>query len=240
MTQRELLAAGFDVSNAAHARLSRFVELLLEENECVNLTAVRDEAEVWRGHICDSLMLLPVVRAHAVTRLLDLGTGGGLPGLPLACVSTRVDVTLVDATRKKVAAVRRIISTLALENARAVWGRSELLAHIASFREQYDAITARAVATLPVIIEYAAGFVRPGGHCWFFKSAEGERVESGARGLGGAGVPDGVRGFTPLPSARRTHGARAHALQEIGAAQSGTAAPSGAGDETTAVGCSHA
>ena len=178
MTQRELLAAGFDVSDAAHARLTRFVELLLEENELVNLTAAGDSAEVWRGHICDSLMLLPVVRAHAVTRVLDLGTGGGLPGLPLACVSARVDVTLVDATRKKVAAVRRIVSTLALTNARAVWGRSELLAHIASFREQYDAITARAVATLPVIIEYAAGFVRPGGHCWFFKSAEGERQES--------------------------------------------------------------
>lgn len=178
MKRSELEAAGFDVSEVAYMRLARFVQLLLEENEKLNLTAVRDEAEVWRVHVCDSLMLLPVVRSHAVHRLLDLGTGGGLPGLPLACASGRVDVTLMDATRKKIVAVRHMIARLGLENARGVWGRSELLAHLPAYREQYEAVTARAVASLPVLLEYAAGFVRPGGHCWFFKSGAAAAPES--------------------------------------------------------------
>lgn len=186
MKRAELEAAGFDVSEVTYMRLARFVQLLLEENEMLNLTAVRDEAEVWRVHVCDSLMLLPVVRSHEVHRLLDLGTGGGLPGLPLACATGRVEVTLIDATRKKIVAVRHMIARLGLDNARGVWGRSELLAHLPAYREQFDAITARAVASLPVLLEYAAGFVRPHGHCWFFKSAaaagpEGAIAESAAR-----------------------------------------------------------
>ncbi len=186
MTRQELDAAGFDVSEVAYARLARFVQLLRAENEKLNLTAACDEDEIWRVHVCDSLTLLPVVRSHAVRRLLDLGTGGGLPGLPLACVTGRVDVTLVDATRKKIVAVRHIIARLGLDNARGVWGRSELLAHLPVYREQFDAVTARAVASLPVLLEYAAGFVRPGGRCWFFKSAaaaspEGAMAESAAR-----------------------------------------------------------
>lgn len=186
MTRQELEAAGFDVSEIAYARLARFVELLLKANEELNLTGADDEAEVWRVHVCDSLMLLPVVRSHQVNRLLDLGTGGGLPGLPLACATGRVDVTLVDATRKKIVAVRHMIARLGLENARGVWGRSELLAHLPEYREQFHAVTARAVASLPVLLEYAAGFVRPKGHCWFFKSAaaavpEGALAESAAR-----------------------------------------------------------
>ena len=186
MKRSELESAGFDVSEVAYARLARFVQLLLEENEKLNLTAVHDEVEAWRVHVCDSLMLLPVVRSHNVRRLLDLGTGGGLPGLPLACVTGRVDVTLIDATRKKVVAVRHMIARLGLDNARGVWGRAELLAHLPAYREQYEAVTARAVASLPVLLEYAAGFVRPRGHCWFFKSAaasgpEGAMAESAAR-----------------------------------------------------------
>jgi 16S rRNA (guanine527-N7)-methyltransferase len=186
MTRHELEAAGFDVSEVAYARLARFVQLLLNENEKLNLTAVHDEAEVWRVHVCDSLTLLPVVRSHEVERVLDLGTGGGLPGLPLACATGRIDVTLVDATRKKIVAVRHMIAHLGLDNARGVWGRSELLAHLPAYREQFDAVTARAVASLPVLLEYAAGFARPGGHCWFFKSsatagAEGAMAESAAR-----------------------------------------------------------
>ena len=179
MTRDELRAAGFEVNEAAHARLARFVGLLLAENQKLNLTAARDAAEIWRGHVCDSLALRPALRENAVRRLLDLGSGGGLPGLPLACVCDDLEVTLLDATRKKVAALERIIAQLGLPNVRALWGRAETLAHDPAHREQYDAVTARAVATLPVLIEYAAGFVRPGGHCFFFKSAAGLWAESG-------------------------------------------------------------
>lgn len=178
MTRDELRAAGFEVSEAEYARLARFVQYLLEENERLNLIAVHTAPEVWRGHVCDSLALVPWLRQHEAARLLDLGSGGGLPGVPLACACDQVNVTLVDATGKKVAAVQRIITRLELANARALSGRAETLAHAPGYREAFDAVTARAVATLPVLLEYAAGFVRVGGHCWFFKSATAASVET--------------------------------------------------------------
>lgn len=204
MTRDELAAAGFDVSNAAHQRLAAFVQRLLEENQKLNLTAARDEAEIWHGHVCDSLALWPAVQAHHVERLLDIGSGGGLPGLPLACLCDDLQVTLLDATQKKVAALERIIAQLALRNVRAVWGRAEALAHDPAYREQFEAVCARAVATLPVLIEYAAGFVRPGGYCWFFKSVAGFRAEeapaeSAARAC--ALAPAGTRAYR-LPDER--------------------------------------
>lgn len=169
MTCEALRQAGHDVDAAGYARLGHFVALLLEENRHLNLTGARDAATLW-GHVCDSLALWPRIRATRSASVLDLGSGGGLPGLPLACVCDAARFTLLDATRKKVAALERLIAGLGLTHVRAVCGRAEELAHDVDHREQCDLVTARAVAELPVLIEYAAGFVRIGGECWFFKT----------------------------------------------------------------------
>jgi 16S rRNA (guanine527-N7)-methyltransferase len=182
MTHAELNAAGFAVSPAAHARLARFVDLLLRENQRVNLTAIRSANDVWPLHVCESLALVPLVEALRPHRLLDLGTGGGLPGIPLACVCDGLEVTLLDATRKKLDAVGRIVAELGLPKVGTLWGRAEMLAHDQAHREAFDAVTARAVAPLPTLVEYAAGFVRPGGQCWFAKTpAAGQREVERAR-----------------------------------------------------------
>jgi len=170
MTHAELTAAGYDVDAATYARLQRFVALLLEENRRLNLTSLRDEPDVWRAHVCDSLALVPLVRERRPRRLLDLGTGGGLPGVPLACVCRDLHVTLLDATRKKLAAVERIVAGVGLSNVEFAWGRAETLARQTQFRERYEAVTARAVAELRVLIECTSGFVRPHGAAWFFKT----------------------------------------------------------------------
>ena len=170
MTRAELAAAGYDVDEPAHAQLDRFVALLLEENRRLNLTSIRDARQAWVTHVCDSLALVPLVRAGCVDGLLDLGSGGGVPGVPLACVCSDLHVTLVDSTRKKLAAVERIVTELGLANVEYAVGRAETLAHQPACRERFDAVTARAVAELRVLLEYAAGFVRPGGWCWFFKT----------------------------------------------------------------------
>jgi len=170
MTHAELLAAGYDLDAAAHARLDHFVRVLVEENRRLNLTGAASGDDLWRLHVCDSLALLPLLRAKPPRRLLDIGAGGGLPGLPIACCCPDVAVTLLDATRKKVAAIRRMIAALGLENVQALWGRAEVLAHDPAHREQYDAVTARAVAELRVLLEYATGFIQPGGLGYFFKT----------------------------------------------------------------------
>ncbi|TWT44252.1 Ribosomal RNA small subunit methyltransferase G [Phycisphaerae bacterium RAS1] len=156
------------VDDAARARLQHFAELLLDINRHLNLTGARDADALWRAHIADSLALFPLI--HEDHRLLDLGSGGGLPGLVLACTRPNLHVTLLDARRKKVAALEQLIAALALPNAAAVWGRAEKLAEDAALRGVFDVVTARAVAALPVLIEWSAPFVRPGGVCWFFKS----------------------------------------------------------------------
>lgn len=184
MTQHALGAAGFEIENDAYELLGRFVALLREENSRVNLTAIREEVDIWPLHICDSLTLLSLIDACGAKSLLDLGTGGGIPGLPIACVKPDLHVTLIDATRKKIAAVERMIAALGLTNAKSIWTRSESLAHDRGVRESFDAVAARAVGRLPFAIEYAAGLVRPGGVCWFFKgtdaAAEIEHAESAA------------------------------------------------------------
>ncbi len=177
MTQAELAQAGYDVGAPAHARLAAYVTALLAENEHVNLTAIRDAAELWRGHICDSLALVPLAAAVQARRVLDLGSGGGLPGVPLACTLPDVQVTVLDSVRKKVAAVERAVAAVGLANVVALCGRAEELAHAPAQRERYDAVTARAVAELPVLVEYVSGFVRVGGECWLFKSAAGAQTE---------------------------------------------------------------
>lgn len=170
MTIEELSSAGFAVSAAAHARLCRFVDALLDENRRTNLTALRDPALAWPLHVCDGLAFLPLLDALAPARVVDVGTGGGVPGLPLACCRDAVRFTLVDATRKKVDAARRIATALGLLNVDCVWGRAEALGASPAHRGVYDALTARAVAALPELIGCAAALVRPGGRCLFAKS----------------------------------------------------------------------
>lgn len=115
-------------------------------------------------------------------RVLDLGAGGGLPGIPLACACPDAQVTLLEATGKKVAALERIIARVGLGNVNAAHGRAEVLAHDPQYREQFDLVTARAVAELPALLELAAGFVKAGGTCWFFKSRpQAEREIPAAR-----------------------------------------------------------
>lgn len=180
MTPEKLAAAGFPLPPAVCERLARFVELLLRENRHINLTAIRTAADVWRLHVCESLALLPLVDELRPRRLLDLGTGGGLPGVPLACVLAELEVTLLDATRRKLRAVERMVAGLGLTNVRTLWGRAETLAHDVARRERFDVVAARAVAALPTLIEYAAGFVRVGGQCWFPKPVAAADAEVAA------------------------------------------------------------
>ncbi len=172
-----LREAGFDVDGAAYEHLERYVAVLLDENRNLNLTAARDAETLWRAHVCDSLAAKTLVDAASPQHLLDLGSGGGLPGIPLACVCPELQVTLLDATQKKVAALERIVAAIDLTNVTCLAGRAEEAAHRPEHREQYDVVTARAVAQLAVLIEYTTGFLQRDGAAWFFKSAVGFRAE---------------------------------------------------------------
>ena len=141
--------------------LERYLRHLLEVNQTHNLTAVRDYDEAWTRHIEDSLQLLNVTDFRG-KRVLDVGSGAGLPGMVLKIAEGSVDLTLLDATAKKVDFLRGAAKRLGLENVTCVHARAENYAH-GPARESFDIVTARGVAALPALCELCLPFVRLGG-----------------------------------------------------------------------------
>jgi 16S rRNA (guanine527-N7)-methyltransferase len=158
------LDAGLDalgLSRDHAAPLLAYLALLLRWNRAYNLTAIRDPREMAAKHLLDSLAMHTSVDALAAVggNLADLGTGAGLPGIPLAIVKPALQVTLVEANGKKARFLREAVRTLPLANARVVESRIEAFDAPAAF----DAITARALATLPLILELGGHLLKPDG-----------------------------------------------------------------------------
>ncbi len=182
-------------------RFRQFGAMLVCENANVNLTAITDPINVQLRHFADSLSVVPAVDDYvrliggdvamlSTVRVLDVGSGAGFPGLPLAIVRPRVTVTLLEATGKKVAFLRRVADDLGLDNVTALNFRAEEAAHHPTLRGQMDIVLARAVARLPVLLEYCLPFVRRNGFVLALKAgnltdelAEGTRA---ANELGGS------------------------------------------------------
>ena len=136
------------------------LDLVLETNKTTNLTHILNVEDAVVLHILDSLVLLPYINKAPDGALLDMGTGAGFPGIPLTIV-TRRKATYIDSVGKKVDAVNSFIKALRLKHAHAVHDRLEEYAR--SHKKQYSVVTARALAPLPVLVEYAAPFLEDGG-----------------------------------------------------------------------------
>ncbi len=135
---------------------------LLDWNTRFNLTAIKDPGEVLIKHFLDSLSLL-LAYDQPQARLLDIGSGAGFPGLPLKLARSQWQVTLLEATGKRVTFLRHMLEVLALENVEVVQGRAEDLGHDARYRGRYDIVTARAVASIGTLLEYSAPYCRRNG-----------------------------------------------------------------------------
>jgi len=160
--------------NVDEPRLRQLMQVFLTENRKLNLSAFRTEEHCWIGNVLDSLALLRAAEAlpflAGVKRLLDIGTGGGFPLLPLALCLPEVTCVGIDAVCKKVDAVRCIVAALGIKNVDLRCVRAEEAGHDQSLRGSFDLVTARAVAALPVLLEYAVPFLKAGGVCAFWKS----------------------------------------------------------------------
>lgn len=198
--------------------IERFVALLLAVNRQVNLTRVTAPDEVARLHLLDSLAALPLIDAMAPGRVVDLGSGGGIPGLPLALARPDVRWTLVDSVGKKATILAEFVAALGLENVGVVADRAEVLGRDAAHREGYQLVTARACAALPVLAELALPLLAVGGSLLAWKGPLAEDDEEVRRGraaigqLGGGalrivepGVPAlGGHRFVVVPKQRPT------------------------------------
>lgn len=161
-------ALHLDLDDEALSKLAGFVDLLKKWNRVYNLTAVRDPREMITRHILDSLVVAPFLTAG---RLLDVGTGAGLPGLPLAIAVPELCVTLLDSNAKKLRFVRQAVADLGLGNVEVVQARMQEYQPARSF----DMVISRAVASLGDLYRQTAHLVRPGGRMLFMKGTVPEQ-----------------------------------------------------------------
>ena len=186
---------GAPLSSVQVEQMRRMVEMLRSYNPSASLMSEAALADVLRGHVLDSLTLLPLIRAANLHegRLVDVGTGGGFPGLVLSIAEPSLRVTLVDATRKKTAYLERAAAELALD-VEVLQARAEDAAHEPELRESFDIAVCRALGPWPVVLELTLPFCRTGGMLFGQRGADGgpeaaSHAETAAR-LGGrvAGV----------------------------------------------------
>lgn len=159
--ENDVTAYGIELSKKQEDKLIRHLMLVIEKNEELNLTSITDPFEAVSLHVVDSLLMLDQVAAAPVGRFLDIGTGAGYPGIPLAIVSGRKGV-LLDSVGKKVRAVEEFSQKLGLRTRVTLrQGRAEVFDN--SERSTYSVVVARAVSQISTLLEYAAPYLRQGG-----------------------------------------------------------------------------
>ncbi|HEX5825940.1 MAG TPA: 16S rRNA (guanine(527)-N(7))-methyltransferase RsmG [Candidatus Limnocylindrales bacterium] len=159
-----LRALSLELPDDARAVIDGHVRLLLAWTAAINLTAIREPVDVARLHVLDSLAAAPVLRARGISRVLDLGSGGGFPGIPLAVALDGDRALLVDSVGKKIQFLRTVIRATGLERRIAAEPvRAEVVARDPRDREAWPAVTARAVSSLAELVELALPLVAPGG-----------------------------------------------------------------------------
>ena len=135
-----------------------YMNLLIEWNEKINLTAITKPEEIIVKHFIDSLTIAKYIKENA--KIIDVGTGAGFPGIPLKIYRNDIEVTLLDSLNKRINFLNDVIEKIELKNIRAIHGRAEEVAHNKEYREKFDIATSRAVANMATLSEYLIPFVK--------------------------------------------------------------------------------
>ncbi|MGH2905494.1 MAG: 16S rRNA (guanine(527)-N(7))-methyltransferase RsmG, partial [Solirubrobacterales bacterium] len=200
------LATRFALEQAQLARLDRLAQLSVELE--ISGTAIKSADEARDLHIADSLAGLEVSSIREASQIVDIGSGVGFPGIVLAIALPNAQITLVDSVRKKMEAAAGLVRELGIENVECVWARvEEFAAEGAPAREAFDVVTARALASLTALVEYAAPLLKVGGSlvAWKGVPEAGELADAAAAEaeLGfGAGALTPTK---PFPGSRSRH-----------------------------------
>ena len=164
---------GIELSDVQADKFINYAELLKDWNTRINLTAIEEDKDIIIKHFIDSLTIAPYLIKGGLS-IIDVGTGAGFPGIPLKIVIDNLKVTLLDSLDKRIKFLNEVINTTQLKDINAVHGRAEDFGANPEYREKFDISTARAVAALPVLLEYCLPFVKIGGT---FIAMKGNNIE---------------------------------------------------------------
>lgn len=212
MTQLWQPTLNWQPTTEQQCKFQRLYELILQGNRQLNLTRITDPLEFWEKHLWDSLRgIAPLLPTNAATQtaiqhVIDIGTGAGFPGVPVAIALASWTVTLLDSTRKKITFLDTLLDQLDIHNATTLLGRAEIVSKQMQHRQTYDIALIRAVGSADLCAEYALPLLKPGGLAVLYRGhwtkAEAEALQSAVKQLGG--VIEGIEEFTtPLSQSIR-------------------------------------
>ena len=172
--EKDCKALGVTLSDEQIQQFLKYYEMLVEWNEVMNLTAITEYDEVMKKHFVDSISLC---KAYDVTQnktVIDVGTGAGFPGIVLAILNPESKFVLLDSLNKRVDFLKQVCDKLKINNVTAIHGRAETYGQNEMYRNQFDFVVSRAVAELPILMEYCVPFAKVNG---YFVSYKGKKQE---------------------------------------------------------------
>jgi len=169
--------SGIHVTKDQLHQYEQFLDLFIEKNKQINLSAIREEKDIVIKHFIDSLSITSLPQYQQAKNIVDIGSGGGFPGIPLAIYSPEKKFLLNESIEKKVLSIKYFIQELGLSNAKTSSLRAEELGHVPTEREQYDICIARAVAYLPTLAEYCLPMVKIGGYFIAYKDNNQDEIQ---------------------------------------------------------------
>lgn len=155
---------GLSFDEEKYNKFIKYKDLVKEWNQKINLTAITDDEEIIKKHFIDSIKVFNCDYVKNAKSIIDIGTGGGFPGIPMKIVKEDSKMVLLDSLNKRINFLNEVINELNLPNMKTIHGRAEDYAQTAEYRQRFDLAVSRAVANLTVLLEFCLPYVKVGGH----------------------------------------------------------------------------